>query len=313
MVRLTRPEVVLSWMPAYAAGENHGDHQAAAVLATEAFDMSADPTVFPEQVTPARDHAVSGNLTEGLQPWQAKKLYFFSDAANAAALDGKGPQYPWDEVSPSRKAPYGRLALESIANHRTQDYPGLLAAAALKGDPSPMYKQYRTRLVLGKSHVPGAAGADVFDGVEPGPIPFQRSTGYAVETRSGLSAELGGPWAFYRQFWRAHDLTSLVDIFGPEVRVGMANDLNIPVLLRNDTESPAEFEIAAVAPEGWGTARGIGVYPVKPHQTRAVEIAIPAIAKEQAAQQVRVSVRGPTGKIADLSLSVTVAKSALPQ
>ena len=28
LVRLTRPEVILTWMPAYVAGENHGDHQA---------------------------------------------------------------------------------------------------------------------------------------------------------------------------------------------------------------------------------------------------------------------------------------------
>ena len=43
---------------------------AASVIATEAFDMAADPTAFPEQVTPPKDHAVTGNLTEGLRPWQ---------------------------------------------------------------------------------------------------------------------------------------------------------------------------------------------------------------------------------------------------
>jgi LmbE family N-acetylglucosaminyl deacetylase len=63
LVRLTRPEVIMTWLPAYSAGENHGDHQAASVLANEAFDIAADPTQFPEQVTPTRDHTVSGNLT----------------------------------------------------------------------------------------------------------------------------------------------------------------------------------------------------------------------------------------------------------
>ena len=48
LVRLTRPEVIMTWLPDYVAGENHGDHQAAGVLATEAFDLAGDPTVFPD-------------------------------------------------------------------------------------------------------------------------------------------------------------------------------------------------------------------------------------------------------------------------
>src|SRR4051812_30678327 len=38
LVRLTRPEVIMTWMPAYVAGENHGDHQASGIVAIEAFD-----------------------------------------------------------------------------------------------------------------------------------------------------------------------------------------------------------------------------------------------------------------------------------
>ena len=50
LVRITRPEVILTWLPNYVVGENHEDHQAAGVLATEAFDLSANPLAFPEQV-----------------------------------------------------------------------------------------------------------------------------------------------------------------------------------------------------------------------------------------------------------------------
>src|SRR5712671_3747705 len=32
MVRLTRPEEIITWMPGFFVGENHGDHQAAGVL-----------------------------------------------------------------------------------------------------------------------------------------------------------------------------------------------------------------------------------------------------------------------------------------
>src|SRR5580704_13425328 len=74
LVRLTRPEVILTWLPDYVAGENHGDHQASGVIATEAFDMAGDPTVSPEQLAAPRDRNNTGNLTEGLHPWQTKKI-----------------------------------------------------------------------------------------------------------------------------------------------------------------------------------------------------------------------------------------------
>src|ERR1700758_3481947 len=39
LVRLTRPEVILTFLPGAIIGEDHGDHQASGVVATEAFDM----------------------------------------------------------------------------------------------------------------------------------------------------------------------------------------------------------------------------------------------------------------------------------
>jgi LmbE family N-acetylglucosaminyl deacetylase len=313
LVRLTRPDIVMTWLPAYSAGENHGDHQAAAVLATEAFDMAADATMFPEQVTPTRDHARSGSLTEGLLPWQPRKLYFFSDAANVAALDGKGPQYPWSEISPSRHVAYGQLALESIANHLTQDYPGLMAAEALKKGDLSLVSQMRTRLVLGKSLGAEPVTGDIFEGVTAAPLAFQRVSGYAPESRTGLSAELGGPWAFYRQFWKAHDLPGVHDIFMPEVRVGVSAEVSIPVLLHNDTDASAVFSVTAATPSGWGEARGIGSYPVRLHESLSVDISIPTPAKETSAQPVNLTVSGPSGKVAEVSVAVSVASGGLPQ
>src|SRR5580704_11704268 len=110
LIRHTRPEVILTWLPEYVAGENHGDHQAAGVIATEAFDLAGDPTAFPEQVSPPRDRNNIGNLTEGLQPWQAKKIYYFSDASHTEFQEGKGPQYSTEGDSAARKMPYYRMA-----------------------------------------------------------------------------------------------------------------------------------------------------------------------------------------------------------
>ena len=312
LVRLTRPQVIMTWIPAYSAGENHGDHQAASVLATEAFDMAGDPTVFPEQIAAPMDAAHSGNLTEGLRPWQPQKLYYFSDTANPAALDGKGPQYPWDEMSPSRHVTYGRLALESIANHRTQDYPGQLAVEALKkGDMGPL-KGMRTRLVLGKSLVGGSVTGDVFEDTEPA-VPFHPAEAYRPDERTGLWVELGGPWAFYRQFWKVHKLTSVENIFKPQVQVKLSSEVHIPVLIHNATGEPANVDVKATAPEGWGAVNGAGIYPVRAHESRMVEVSIGTPEKKEEAQPVRVSVTGPSGRVGDLSIAVSVADGALPQ
>src|SRR4051812_41760334 len=49
IIRLTRPEVILAWIPLNIAGE-HGDHQAAGLIATEAMDLASDPSAFPAQI-----------------------------------------------------------------------------------------------------------------------------------------------------------------------------------------------------------------------------------------------------------------------
>jgi len=125
IVRITRPEVILTFLPVYVVGENHDDHQAAGVLATEAFDMAGSPVEFPEQVSPPRDRTGMMNLTEGLQVWQPKKLYYFNDAFENFTpywhdekdlspyrknfLDGNGPTYSNTAASPSRHVSYAKL------------------------------------------------------------------------------------------------------------------------------------------------------------------------------------------------------------
>src|SRR5579872_597991 len=199
LVRLTRPEVILTWLPVYVAGENHGDHQAAGVIATEAFDMAGNATVFPEQLAPPRDRQNISNLTEGLHVWQPKKLYYFSDASHTEFLEGKGPRYDTKQISPSRGVPYYRLAAEEMSAHLTQGDTGQIARDALaKGD----FKEFTQPelLVLGKSLVKSPATDDIFEGIAPGTEPFAPTRGYQHVEKDGITVELGGPWSFYREF-----------------------------------------------------------------------------------------------------------------
>jgi LmbE family N-acetylglucosaminyl deacetylase len=62
VIRTFRPDVICTRFQG-AARDGHGNHQASGILTREAFHAAADPTRFPDQIR------------EGLQPWQAKKLY----------------------------------------------------------------------------------------------------------------------------------------------------------------------------------------------------------------------------------------------
>src|SRR6266516_587235 len=119
-IRLTRPEVVITMLPATVVGENHEDHQAAGIIATEAFDLAGDPTAFPEQVGAPEDRLWYANLMEGLRTWQPKKLYYYTDASHFDFMKGKGPEYSMTAVSPSQHVSYARIAAKELSFHRTQ-------------------------------------------------------------------------------------------------------------------------------------------------------------------------------------------------
>lgn len=255
--RLTRPEVVMTWLPSSVAGENHGDHQAAGVLATQAFDMAGDRTVFPSQLAaPIRQFE---NALEGLTPWQAKKLYYFSDAFDTEFMTGKGPEYSGKAISPSRKVSYLQLAAQSAAAYYTQspdpqwnrqieagknldEVIGKMQAGGYLPEP--------VRLWLGKSHVTGEAGGEVFDGITQEPIAFAPPTRMTRPVATQVIVELGGPWGFYEKFWRAHDLASLASRRA-EIAVQPNDTLTIPISLRNNTASDAHITVSAVLPPGW--------------------------------------------------------------
>ena len=62
VIRTFRPDVLVARFSG-TERDGHGNHQASSILAKEAFRAAADPKRFPEQIT------------QGLQPWQAKKFY----------------------------------------------------------------------------------------------------------------------------------------------------------------------------------------------------------------------------------------------
>jgi LmbE family N-acetylglucosaminyl deacetylase len=248
-IRLTRPEVVITMLPATVVGENHEDHQAAGVIATEAFDLAGDPTWFPEQVAAPEDRLWYGNLMEGLRAWQPKKLYYYTDASHLDFVKGKGPEYSMTAVSPSQHVSYARLAARELSFHRTQygDDP----AKALATNNLHDYEQLLP-FVLAKSLVGGSVIGDIMDGVRSAPIAFAPVRGYRPpENTAGLSIELGEGWAFYRRFYPAHNLDVMPGLLSPELGVGSGQHFPVLLLLHNTTDKPVTFHLRTQLPQGW--------------------------------------------------------------
>lgn len=314
LVRLTRPEVIMTWLPDYVAGENHGDHQAAGVIATEAFDLAGDPTKFAEQVSAPRDRNNIGNLTEGLHTWQAKKLYYFTDATDPKFQSGKGPRYSTEDVSPAKKTPYFKIAAEEMSEHLTQDDTGQMAAKAIRTGDYTYFKQ-PVLLIQGKSLVQNSVTGDVFDGIKPEAIPFSAAPGYKASAHAGVWAELGGPWSFYRDFWQAHGLEQLPGLLNENaVDVLPGERLHIPVLLHNDSDSDATIAVSAAAPPGWIEASGAGTYEVPAHQTASLyfRARTPAGTSKEP-QKLIINAEGANAHIEPLAVVVYPDSSALPQ
>jgi LmbE family N-acetylglucosaminyl deacetylase len=62
VIRETRPQIIIAPFD-LASPDGDGQHAATAILVREAFRAAADPKRFPEQ------------LTEGVEPWQAKRVF----------------------------------------------------------------------------------------------------------------------------------------------------------------------------------------------------------------------------------------------
>jgi LmbE family N-acetylglucosaminyl deacetylase len=321
LVRLTRPEVILTSLPGTLIGEDHGDHQACGVLATEAFDLAGDPTMFPEQVA----GPVKRLPLENLRPWQVKKIYYFLVADREDIFRGKGPAYSVKELSKLSKLPYWRMALDAFRAHQTQAKSFLDQIAQMdesqveKSATSEDWWGENQHFVLGKSVVGGSVTGDIFENVAPDAIPFARPEISPEPVRPDLSIELGGPWSFYAEFRRAHGLTNLPHPEPPEIALQGPGTLVIPLWLGNRTAKAQQITLSAMLPAGWTVESGVGRFIVAAKQTTAarVEVNLPAVSekadKKTEAQEVTVRAETSGQAVGEVKLRVELRKRALPQ
>jgi LmbE family N-acetylglucosaminyl deacetylase len=275
IVRLTQPSVILTWLPDFTTGENHADHQASGVLATEAFDLAGDPTVFSEQVSPATDPDKNMNLTEGLRPWQPEKIYYFYNPTHDI-FQGHGPQYSSKEISPSHHISYGTLAAEVFTYHGTQggtEVAREVADHTLESATGeiPEIVNAPVHLIFGKSLVPSGVTDDVFTGVVPQGIPYQRPPGFTAVKYAEPTLTIGDPWSFYHQLWQAHGLDHLANLAPLEISVKVSGALAIPLVIENTLDHAIDVNLSVKAPDGWNV-KGVTPFSVPPHSRYYVRV-----------------------------------------
>jgi LmbE family N-acetylglucosaminyl deacetylase len=322
LVRLTRPEVILTFLPGTFIGEDHGDHQASGVLATEAFDLAGDPSVFPSQVAgPLRRLEP---YLENLRPWQPKKIYYFPDAEREDIFRGKGPEYSVKEISKSSKKAYWRASLDSFRLHETQAKSFLERLS--KMDDAAIEKMAQAdgwadvqRFVLGKSLVGGSVTGDIFENVTPDAIPFARPAISAVAPREEVSVELAGPWSYYAEFRRLHGLEHLPHPEPPEIALQAETSLVIPLWLKNETPTAREVTVSVETPAGWKIENGTGKFALAPKQWAAgrIAIALPALTDgsktKEEAREVTVRAESNGQSVGVVKLRVELRKRTLPE
>src|SRR5437773_1757124 len=105
-IRKLRPDVIITNHS--TTSNDHGQHQATALMVVEAFDAAADPNKFPEQ------------LTNGVTPWQVQRLFVRVRGSQAPAADASIVTIDPNEQDPVRGTVFAEQALNALQKHATQ-------------------------------------------------------------------------------------------------------------------------------------------------------------------------------------------------
>lgn len=151
VIREFHPDVLIARFSG-TERDGHGHHQASAILTREAFRAAANPKRFPEQIA------------EGLQPWQAKKLYIgnvCSFGAQTCDADKYTVKLNTGKVDPVLGMSYVQFALKGL---RHQESQGLAGVSVPAGDRFTFYKLVDS--VVDSPKDKDGHETDFFDGID---------------------------------------------------------------------------------------------------------------------------------------------------
>ncbi|MDE0469136.1 MAG: PIG-L family deacetylase [Candidatus Poribacteria bacterium] len=110
LIRFYRPDVIISRFQGNRQ-DGHGHHQASGVVTLEAFRVAGDVNRFPE------------HLSEGLHPWQPKKLYISRSRwrrSNTATGDAPVLKIDTGEYNALLGLSYSQIARQGLSYQRSQ-------------------------------------------------------------------------------------------------------------------------------------------------------------------------------------------------
>lgn len=143
MIRKYRPDVIITRFPPNRAA-GHGHHEAATILALEAFKAAADPQQYPEQL-------------EALEPWQVKRVLWNAYSIRGGRFTNLPPEslkpFPISigTYNPLLGKSHQVIASESRSMHRSQGFGS---------------RKDRKERIDNLGHLAGeAATEDLFDGI----------------------------------------------------------------------------------------------------------------------------------------------------
>lgn len=163
IIRLTRPEILLTMNPTPNPGQ-HGHHQAAGILAIEAFDLAASGDAFNSQL-----------VDEGLDTWQIRKLYI-SGAPEpfGATIASTGSMNDGRNIA--------NIAGLALSNHRSQGF-GRMAGAPWMARPR-TYQLIKSAVGLAPSE------SDLFERIPENAPPASPSQVQSVSGQNDINTPL---------------------------------------------------------------------------------------------------------------------------
>jgi len=105
-IRRLRPDVIITNHS--TTSNDHGQHQATALMVVEAFDAAADPNKFREQ------------LKDGVTTWQVQRLFVRQRGNAQGQADAQVVTIDPNEKDPVRGVVYAEEALRALQQHATQ-------------------------------------------------------------------------------------------------------------------------------------------------------------------------------------------------
>ena len=222
-VRIFRPDVILTLPLVASGGGQH--HQASAQLGREAFRAAADPNRFPEQ------------LSEGLLPWQAHKIY--QGGTGGGAVDGSPTGTPvivsTSDFDPLLGASHFQFGMLSRTMHKCQ---GAGQLGAFPGDGKASY------LLVDSEPKVALAETDILQGVDTTLLGVARFARAQEAAAPFLAADLQAIAVAAQQAQAAYDPKALGKALAPVARGLEATRALIAKVQASKLTEPVKYELS---------------------------------------------------------------------